>query len=236
MISRLPTLSGLALVLAFSAMAASARAETAAPAEAAAPPLHTYASPLPMGGVESELADAAKLYGLDPALVKAVAQQESGLRQEARSHRGAVGVMQLMPKTARDMGIDPNDMRQNIRGGVGYLSQMMDTFGGDVSRALAAYNAGPGAVMKHGGVPPFAETRHYVSTIMAHAAINAAAGMTQPLSTQAAELGGKAMQMAAQAAGQLAGQASAPLAVIVGAAAASAPAAGQAMVTAGGGQ
>ena len=120
----------------------------------------------PVGDVESEIADAAKLYNLDPVLVRAVAQQESGLKHDARSRRGALGVMQLMPGTASELGYDAADLRGNIRAGAAYLSMMMESFGGDVKKALAAYNAGPGAVQKYGGVPPFRETRNYVASIM----------------------------------------------------------------------
>ena len=82
------------------------------------------------------------------------------------SPRGAIGVMQLMPTTARRIGIDPTDVAQNVRGGAWLLSSLLRQYGGDVRLALAAYNAGPGAVHRHGGVPPYAETRDYVSTIM----------------------------------------------------------------------
>ena len=169
----------------------------------------------PVGDVESEIRDAAKLYNLDPALVRAVAVQESGLRNEARSRRGALGVMQMMPGTAKELGYDAADLRGNVRAGAAYLSMMMETFGGDVKRALAAYNAGPGAVKRFGGVPPFAETRNYVSAIMEHMAVSAAAVVSQPLSTTMAQLGAKAVQGAAQGAAQVAqaaGRAAAPLA------------------------
>ena len=159
----------------------------------------------PVGDVESEIADAAKLYNLDPALVRAVALQESGLRHEARSRRGAVGVMQLMPQTGRELGYDVKDLRGNIRAGAAYLSTMMESFGGDVSKALAAYNAGPGAVQRYGGIPPFRETRNYVASITAKLAVGAATVATQPLSTTVAQLGARAVQGAAQAAAQAAG-------------------------------
>lgn len=169
----------------------------------------------PVGDVESEIRDAAKLYNLDPALVRAVAVQESGLRNEARSRRGAVGVMQMMPGTARELGYDAADLRGNVRAGAAYLSMMMETFGGDVTRALAAYNAGPGAVKRFGGVPPFAETRNYVSSIMGHMAVSAATMVSQPLSTTLTQLSVRAMQGATQGAAQVAqaaGRAAAPLA------------------------
>ncbi len=169
----------------------------------------------PVGDVESEIRDAAKLYNLDPALVRAVAVQESGLHAEARSRRGAMGVMQMMPKTAKELGYDAADLRGNVRAGAAYLSMMMDAFGGDVTRALAAYNAGPGAVKRFGGVPPFGETRRYVSSIMGRMTLSAAAVVSQPLSTTMAQIGARAVQGAAEGAAQAvqaAGRAAAPLA------------------------
>lgn len=202
------------LFLAFSATSALAAGAEAAPDAAAARPAVKELRPL--GDVESEIKEAARLYGLDPALVRAVAQQESGLRQEARSRRGALGVMQLMPQTARELGYDAEDLRGNIRAGAAYLSMMMETFGGDVKRALAAYNAGPGAVQRHGGIPPFAETRNYVTSIMGKMAVNAAGALGQPISATVAQLGQQAVQGAAQAVAQVAGQAASPLAAGVG--------------------
>ncbi|WP_426000485.1 lytic transglycosylase domain-containing protein [Caulobacter sp. DWR1-3-2b1] len=121
---------------------------------------------------------AAADYALDPKLVEAVAWRESRFHHAARSSKGAVGVMQLMPGTARDLGVDPSDMAQNVKGGAMYLRQMLNRFGGDVRLALAAYNAGPGAVLRHGGVPPYAETQAYVTAIlgrMANSSANLAA-------------------------------------------------------------
>jgi len=109
---------------------------------------------------------AAAKYGVDPRLVSAVAEAESGFNQESVSHAGAVGVMQLMPDTAAQMGVNPYDAEQNIDGGTRYLSQMLETFGGDVRKAVAAYNAGPQAVKKYGGVPPYSETQAYVNTVL----------------------------------------------------------------------
>jgi soluble lytic murein transglycosylase-like protein len=116
--------------------------------------------------VRLQLSTAADAYALDPKLIEAVAWRESRFRADARSSKGAVGVMQLMPGTARDLGVDPFDVTQNIRGGALYLSRMLSEFGGDVRLALAAYNAGPAAVRKHGGVPPYAETQAYVTSIL----------------------------------------------------------------------
>lgn len=117
-------------------------------------------------GLNSEILAAAKEYDVDPALVAAVAAAESGGNQSTMSPAGAVGVMQLMPDTAAGLGVDPNNRKDNIRGGAKYLRQMLDRFGGDVRKAVAAYNAGPGAVDQYGGVPPYQETQNYVAKIL----------------------------------------------------------------------
>lgn len=132
---------------------------------------------VPVGAdtVRQQISTVATAYALDPKLVEAVAWRESRFRIDARSDKGAIGVMQLMPGTARDLGVDPHDPAQNIRGGALYLRQMMSTFRGDVRLALAAYNAGPGAVRKHGGVPPYAETQAYVTSILGRMATMGAA-------------------------------------------------------------
>lgn len=109
---------------------------------------------------------AAERADLSPDLVSAVAWTESRFDPNARSHAGAVGMMQLMPATAADLGVDVGDVEQNARGGAQYLRQMLDEFGGDLTLALAAYNAGPGAVRRHGGVPPYAETQRYVESVL----------------------------------------------------------------------
>jgi soluble lytic murein transglycosylase-like protein len=110
------------------------------------------------------IAAAAARYDLSPALLDAVARTESRYRSDAVSPVGAVGIMQLMPATARALGVDPNDPVQNILGGAAYLRAQLDRFDGDIAKALAAYNAGPGRVIQYSGVPPFAETRAYVAT------------------------------------------------------------------------
>jgi hypothetical protein len=121
---------------------------------------------------------AAQRYRINPALFRALVQQESGGNQNARSKAGAIGETQLMPATARGLGVDPYNQQQNLDGGAKYLRQQLDRFGGDVRKALAAYNAGPGAVQKYNGVPPYAETQHYVATILANAGRAGAAPST----------------------------------------------------------
>ncbi|MCA3695479.1 lytic transglycosylase domain-containing protein [Aquidulcibacter sp.] len=115
--------------------------------------------------LDAYVTEAATKYGVDPILVRAVAWQESRFRGSAISPKGAIGVMQLMPSTASWLGVDPYDPRDNIFGGVAYLSNLLDRFGGDVRLALAAYNAGPEAVTRHRGIPPYRETQNYVKAI-----------------------------------------------------------------------
>lgn len=110
---------------------------------------------------------AAERAGVDPALVAAVAKAESGFRADAGSPAGARGLMQLMPSTAAGLGVtDILDPAQNLDAGARYLRAQLDRFGGDVRLALAAYNAGPGAVTRYGGVPPYQETQTYVTRVM----------------------------------------------------------------------
>lgn len=105
--------------------------------------------------------------GLDSSFVKAVIKQESGFQTKVTSHCGAMGLMQLMPATASSLGVkDAYDPEQNIAGGTKYLKGLLDRFGGDKSLALAAYNAGPNAVAKYNGIPPYKETQNYVKNIM----------------------------------------------------------------------
>ncbi len=131
------------------------------------------AAPAAQAAVKREIAAAASAYALSPALIEAVAWRESRFRHDAVSRTGATGVMQLMPGTARDLGVDRFDLRQNIHGGAAYLSRMVNQFGGDLTLGLAAYNAGPGAVRRWGGVPPYAETRNYVAAILDRLAVRA---------------------------------------------------------------
>jgi soluble lytic murein transglycosylase-like protein len=118
--------------------------------------------------VEPLIAGAAKSHSLEPRLLRAVISQESGFRPCAVSRKGAQGLMQLMPATAGDLGVkDPFDPRESIEGGAKYLKQLLDRYKGDLSRALGAYNAGPGNVDDAGGVPDIPETRDYVRAILA---------------------------------------------------------------------
>jgi hypothetical protein len=120
------------------------------------------------GVLEEVIGEAAAIYGVSPDLVKAVIQTESQYNPVAVSPVGALGLMQLMPVTAAYLGVaDPFDPRQNIHGGVKYLSILLDRFNGNVALALAGYNAGPSAVARHKGIPPFRETRGYVQKIRA---------------------------------------------------------------------
>jgi hypothetical protein len=113
------------------------------------------------------LNETATRFNVSPALVQAVAWQESRFRSDAISPKGAIGIMQLMPATARQLGVNPHDPRQNIYGGVAYLSMLLSRFNGDTRLALAAYNAGPEAVAQYRGIPPFRETQNYVTSIAA---------------------------------------------------------------------
>ncbi len=123
-------------------------------------------TPLNLSAYRSQIASAARRYGLDPALLRAVIHAESAFNPNALSDKGAQGLMQLMPGTASDLGVsNPFDAAQNIRGGAAYLSQLLKQFGGNVKQATAAYNAGPQNVQKYHGVPPFAETRVYVNRV-----------------------------------------------------------------------
>jgi soluble lytic murein transglycosylase-like protein len=116
------------------------------------------------------LDQAGKAVALSPRLLEAIAWAESRFNMRAVSSRGAVGAMQLMPATARDLGVDPHTPQQNVRGGARYLRAMLTEFDGDLVRAIAAYNAGPEAVRRYGGVPPYPETRAYVAAVLTYMA------------------------------------------------------------------
>jgi len=128
---------------------------------------------------DAQISAAAAKHGIDPALLKGLIRQESNFDPNATSGAGAQGLTQLMPGTAAGLGVtDATDPAQAIDGGAKYLKQQLDRFGGDASKALAAYNAGPGAVAKYGGVPPYAETQNYVTKVLGYAAEYRGTGAT----------------------------------------------------------
>jgi soluble lytic murein transglycosylase-like protein len=169
----------------FASQLASATTPTmsAAPPAATAGLATTGASELPADTpFGAEITAAAKKHGIDPALLAGLVKQESNFNPNAGSPAGARGLTQLMPGTAAGLGVsDVLDPLQSLDGGAKYLRQQLDAFGGDVTRALAAYNAGPGAVQRYGGVPPYAETQNYVRIVQANAAQYRAAGATPSL-------------------------------------------------------
>ena len=139
--------------------------------EGALVPEHAVAHPHLSGAAippayQAKVAELAARFDLSPALIEALVWQESRWRSGAVSRVGAQGLAQLMPGTARDLGVDPRDPFANLEGGARYLRAQMDRFGGDVEKALAAYNAGPGRVMRSNGIPRIRETQGYVAAIM----------------------------------------------------------------------
>ena len=141
------------------------------PAEAGIVPDHAVAMLAARAGIvphlyAAKVAELADRYDLSPTLIEALVWQESRWRADARSPVGARGLAQLMPGTARDLGVNPDDPLANLEGGARYLREQIDRFGGDIERALAAYNAGPGRVERAGGIPRIRETQNYVSSIM----------------------------------------------------------------------
>jgi soluble lytic murein transglycosylase-like protein len=171
-----PASTAFASQLASATAAPTATTATAATASAT-PMAATGTSELPADvPYGAEITAAAKKHGLDPALLAGLVKQESGFDPNAGSPAGARGLTQLMPGTAAGLGVtNVLDPVQSLEGGAKYLRQQLDAFGGDVTRALAAYNAGPGAVQRYGGVPPYAETQNYVRAVQANAAAYRAA-------------------------------------------------------------
>ncbi len=150
---------------------------------ALAPAATTAAASGGDGAYKTEIDAAAQKYGVDPALLRGLVRQESNFNPSAGSPAGAQGLCQLMPGTAAALGCtNPLDPAQNIDAGAKYLRQQLDAFGGDVSKALAAYNAGPGAVQRYGGVPPYAETQNYVRQVQAYADQYRSQSSPQPVS------------------------------------------------------
>jgi soluble lytic murein transglycosylase-like protein len=141
------------------------------------PPPPPVLAAAPPAEVARLILEASSRHAVPHAVVEAVAWQESRFNQMAVSPKGALGVMQLLPSTASDLGVDPFDLRGNIDGGVAYLAQQLRRYGGDLRLALAAYNAGPGAVDRYRGVPPYAETQSYVRAILTRLASAAAVGV-----------------------------------------------------------
>jgi soluble lytic murein transglycosylase-like protein len=132
-----------------------------------------YAPPAPARPASAPEPDARKLidaaagkHGLPPEFVHSVVKAESGYRPDAVSPKGAVGLMQLMPSTARELNANPYDPAQNVEAGTAYLAELLRQYGGASDLALAAYNAGPGAVDRFKGVPPYRETRNYVERVL----------------------------------------------------------------------
>jgi soluble lytic murein transglycosylase-like protein len=164
--------------------------QSATPASLASNPVSatpaSTSSSLPAGTpYAAEITQAATANGVDPALLAGLVKQESGFDPNAGSGAGARGLTQLMPGTAAGLGVsNVLDPVQNLNAGAKYLKQQLDAFGGDVTKALAAYNAGPGAVQRFGGVPPYSETQNYVRIVQANAAAYRA-GTTSTPSTAA---------------------------------------------------
>ena len=142
--------------------------------ESSVPPAHAPVSAGRAPSIEEKpleelIEELAQTYELHPALIHSIIAAESNYRADAVSNKGAIGLMQLMPDTARDLAVDPHRPDENVLGGVKYLSEMLERYRGKpdaLLRALAAYNAGPGAVDRYDGLPPYAETQNYVAKVV----------------------------------------------------------------------
>ncbi len=167
-VSSMP-LGSIGSVYAASATPTTTSTQTALPSAVTTPlPTSTSTSTMPtQATIQNWIASLAPQYNLDPKLVDAVVNQESGYSTNATSSVGAMGLMQLMPATAAGLGVaNPYDPVQNLKGGMTYLRQLLTRYNNNVSLALAAYNAGPNAVDSYNGIPPYPETQNYVTSIM----------------------------------------------------------------------
>ena len=162
---RLTTPTGV-IVLAESDVVSIEKDDYVAPPLPPAPPQAAAAVRPPAKPIPQMIDEAAGRNGLPPAFVRSVAMAESGLRPDAKSRAGAIGVMQLMPGTAAELKADPNNPEENIEAGTRYLRDLLLKYDGDAAKALAAYNAGPGAVDRYKGVPPYLETVTYVDRVI----------------------------------------------------------------------
>jgi soluble lytic murein transglycosylase-like protein len=161
----LPILDGSFAAAVQQAMAQGDGAADPATAPASAP---NAPAMVPPAQIDRLVSTSAAQWGVDPALVKAIIANESGFNANATSGVGAQGLMQLMPGTAAGLGVaDAYDPAQNVSGGTRYIRGLLDRFKGDLPKAIAAYNAGPGAVEKYGGIPPYPETQNYVQNVLA---------------------------------------------------------------------
>jgi soluble lytic murein transglycosylase-like protein len=165
---RLQTTQGVIEIQA-STVASFEQEDYAAPPTPSPTPTLPAARPTPQLTPKDLVTQAAKHAGLPPAIVHSIARAESGYREDAVSPKGAIGLMQLMPKTAADLNVDPHDPAQNAEAGARYLRDLLQKYENDphqVSKAVAAYNAGPAAVDKYHGVPPYPETVQYVNRVL----------------------------------------------------------------------